>query len=317
VSATIAEADAQSDKNESIAAMDGMVSWSHLLNDDLTDDDLTLTPVVADTWDGDLTLSCVDDAIFTAAGMGLVGTVFRYYDAEKVSFDLTVTARANDNSVTVSPNVEFPSGANSNPRLWEAKATFTGLDHMDGESVAVVRDGYVHASPNNSKENYTAITVSSGSITLNDSLLGSHVHVGRPFTCDVETLDIDTVEQRPVINESMTINKMYIRVFRTRGFYVSSRFPADDTLDGLDITDMHSVDMGDISLLDSDYEDANPIIGDRYDQPVDKRIEVTMPGDWDTQGKICIRNVDPIHFEILSIMPDVEDLRRMNRSGEG
>jgi hypothetical protein len=317
VSAAIAEADAQSDKNESIAALDAMVSWSHLINDDIASTTITVTADVADTWDGDLTLTATN-AIFTTTGLGMgtVGTVFRYYDSDKISYDLTITARASDTVVTVSPNIEFPSADAANPRLWEAKATFTGLDHMEGESVAIVRDGFIAASPNNSKESYTAVTVASGSITLPDSKLGSHVHIGRPFVSDIETLDIDTVEQRPVTNESMTVNKLYIKVYRTRGFYVSSRFPADDTLDGLDITDMHTVDMGDIHNLSADYEAANPIVGERYDQPVTKRVETTLPGDWNSQGRICIRNVDPIHFEILSIMPDLSDIKRYNRRGE-
>lgn len=314
VSATISEADAESDKNESIAAMDSMVSYSHLINDDLTDDALTITPVVPGDFTGDLTLSCVDDAIFLASGIGAIGTVFRFFDSEKVAFDLTITARANDNSVTVSPNVEYPSGSTADPRLYEAKITFTGLDHLDGESVSVVSDGHVISSPNNNKESYATSTPSSGSLTLAEASRGAFVHIGRPYVSDIETLDIDTVEQRPVLVESMTINKLYIKVFNSRGFYMASRLPAGDTLTGTDSNKIFTVDMGDIARIDVDYEAANPIIGDRYDQPVTKRIEVNLDGDWQSQGKVAIRSVDPVHFEILSIMPDVEDLPRYNRS---
>ena len=248
--------------------------------------------------------------------MGTVGTVLRYFDSDKVSFDLTVLSFTDGKTLIVEPDVTFPSTDGTDPKLYEAKGTFTGLAHMDGESVSIVSDGFVLASPNNSKENYTAATPSGGSLTLSSSQKGAFVHIGRPYVSDVETLDIDTVEQRPVLIESMTVNKIYIKTYKSRGFYIASRFPVNDTLDGLDITDMQNVDMGDISLLDVDYEAANPIIGNRYDQPVTKRVEQTMAGDWKSQGKVCVRNVDPIHFEILSFMPDLEDMRRSNRKGD-
>lgn len=315
VTPAIKDADTEWDKNESIAAMDSMVSWSHLINDDLTDDALTLTPVVADTWDGDLTLSCVDDAIFTAGGIGATGTVFRFFDSDGASFDLEVTARANDNSVTVSPDITFPSASASDPRLYEAKAVFTGLDHMDDESVSIVSDGFVLASPNNSIENYTVITVSSGSITLPDSKKGAFVHIGRPFVSDVGTLDIETVEQRPVLIESKTVNKLFIKIHNTRGFYLASRFPPNDTLSGLSSADPSLVNMAKLKDLAVDYDVVEPITGNRFDQSVTKRVEATLPGDWKSKGRIAIRNVDPIHFEILSIIPDLTDLKRFDREG--
>ena len=57
--------------------------------------------------------------------------------------------------------------------------TITGLDHLEGEEVAVLVDGAVH--PNR--------TVSSGSITL--QLAGSVVNVGLPYTATIKTMPID------------------------------------------------------------------------------------------------------------------------------
>jgi len=62
-----------------------------------------------------------------------------------------------------------------------------------------------------------------------------------------------------------------------------------------------------------DVPDGYDIIGNRYKQPTSRRIEKTLPGNWDSQGQIAIRQVDPLHFEILSIIPDIEVLRRSNR----
>ena len=308
--------DAESDKNESIAKLDSMVSWSHLINDDLADDDLTLTPVVADDWEGSLTLACTDDAIFPDPGLGTVGTKFKYFDSNRSQWILTVTARASDNSVTVVPDSEFPSTAATNPRLYEAKNNFSGLTHLEGENVTIIADGEVIACPQNDIAGYDTVTVSSGAINLPDSGVGAIVHIGRAYWSDVETLDIDSVEQRPILIESNTINKLYIKVYKSRPFYISGRFPSTDALLGVDATNMTAIEMSDISRLDVDYENEEDIILNRYDQPVTKRLEVILPGDWSSNGRVAIRQPDPIHFEILSIMPDVESLLRNNRGGE-
>jgi len=421
VSAAIKDENAEWDKNNSIAAMDGIQSWSHLINDDLTDDNLVLTPVTAGVWDGPLTLSCTDDAIFPSTGIGAVGTLFRYFDADGAGYDLEVTARASSNSVTVSPNIEFPLAAATNPRLYECKSTFattyqyanidelvqyigandfivtantpgvwngaltitqnggtgiftiagfgavgtflratlgattvmvvTGrtsdlvitvmpqstypsgstilttigdlymvaehtdfcLDHLEDENVSVIGDGYVIASPNNDVDFTVAdlLTVNSGSITLPANY--AYVHIGRPYVMDIETLDIDTVEQRPILIEDKTVNKLYIKLYNSRGIYVASRFPAGDTLTGMDSSGIHDVGMDDTDTIPSDYdEDGNgdDIIANRYPRARSKRVEVTLPGDWKSNGRVCIRQVDPVHFEVLSILLDIEDQRR-------
>lgn len=299
----------EADKGPVIAAMDSMVSWSHLILDDLTDDDMVLTPVVADTWDGDLTLSVTDDAIFPDPGIGAVGTYFKWFNPDdRTEILLEVTARTDDDTITVTPSREFPSAYATNPRLYEAKTNFTGLDHMEGESVAVVADGYVIASPNNNIENYDAQTVSSGEIDLDEPYC--IVHIGRPHTCDVETLAITEVGQGRGLQysrlESFTCNRVFIRVKDTRGLYVGNRFPADDLVEGDDVTGTNQIALDGFSSYDVNYEAQNAIVGNRYDQPYTRTIEITTPGDFDGLGKIAIRQVDPVHFEILSITPDIE-----------
>lgn len=298
-SAITVAADLEYDMNESAAAMDAMVSWKDLLNDDLVDDVMTIAPVIADTWDGDLTLAVTDDAIFPDPGSGAVGTIFRHFHpVDKSVVDLEITDRASDNSVTVSPSAEFPSAYATTPNLYEVATVFTGLAHLDGEEVSVLADGAVVASPNNDIEDYGSHVPSSGSLTLAEP--AAIVHIGRPYTMDIETLDVDTVEQRPTLIESKILNKLYVKVHQSRGLYIGSDFPADDKVDGMEP----------IEGIDIDYEDAIPIIGNRAPQPESKRHEVSIAGKWESEGRVCIRQVDPVHFEILSIIPDLEDQRR-------
>jgi hypothetical protein len=293
--------DADVDKTDIIAAMDSIMTFSTKLNDDLAgSDELELAPVDPHDWTGSLDLTCGTSGLFPSPGAGDVGTILRMFDEDGTNIDLEVTLRIDDNHVRVTPSNEFPSAMASNPNVYVTQDSFTGLDHLEGEDVAVIVDGYVVGSPNNDAEHYPEMQVSGGTLSLPGSLRGAIVHVGRPQVGDLETLDVDTVEQRPVLLESKTVNKVYIKVHRSRGLYVGHRFPDGDGVAG----------MQELCSMEVDYEDDNPIVANRYDRPQTKRIEVTLPGDWRSNGRVCIRQADPIHWEILSIVPDLEDLRR-------
>lgn len=313
--------------NESYARLDSMVSWSNCLNDSLAGaDEMVLATTLLDgdgnpDWTTDLQLTCGTSGLFPSPGVGAVGEIIRWFNPEDgTTINLEVTARTNDNSILVTPSEEFPSEyATENPRLYQTKSTITGLSHLEGEAVSVVVDGYVAASPFNDIENYETVTVVGGQITLpsevgDDTGRGAIVHVGRPQIADIETLDIDSVEQRPVFIESQTVNKFYIKVHRSRGLYAGNVFPEDDLVKGENpqnqMVDIEKLDTNDNYIADGSEADAADLIGNRYIEPRTKRYEVTVPGDWKTQGRICLRAVDPLHFEILSIIPDTEDLRR-------
>jgi len=303
-------ANPESDKLALNFLMDAASTKQTLINDSLVGTDVfLLAPVTPSDWEGNLTLTCGTSALFPTPGLGDVGTVFRFFSTvDKTMVDLTVVSRTSDNEVVVKPNAEFPSAQASGFRMYETFTTVTGLDHLEGEDVCVVSDGYVLASPNNDAESYPTVTVASGIITLPDSIRGAIIVVGRPVTADVGTLNISTVEQSPTLIESLTVDKLYIRIFETRGLFVGNEFPEEKTggKDGSSVVGMENMERYYIP-------DGYGLLGNRYKQPVSKRIEQTLPGNWDTQGKIAIRQVDPLHFEILSIIPDVEILRRSNR----
>ncbi|MCK5641237.1 MAG: hypothetical protein KAJ19_10580, partial [Gammaproteobacteria bacterium] len=307
--ATIA-ANSEFDKLSPNAFMDAVKTKQNLLNDDLGGSDVfLLVPVVAGVWDGPLTLTCGTSAVFPDPGVGTVGAIMRFFDAtDRTEVDLTVTARASDNSVTVAPSAEFPSAQASGFRLYETFTTVTGLDHLEGENVGILLDGYVANSPYNDVEGYDPVTVSSATITIPDGERGAIIIVGRPIAADVKTLNISTVEQSPTLLESLTADKAYIRFHETRGLYLSNNFPeeASGGVDGTSLVGMEDLDIFDVPSGTS-------IIGNRYKEPASKRVEKTLPGTWEGQGQMSIRQVDPVHFEILSIIPDVEVLKRSNR----
>lgn len=307
------------DKFSTHAFMDAIKTYSIPLHESLTGSDVfTLTPVVASVWDGSLTLTCGTSAIFvaTSGGAGVVGTVHRVFAADGSSVDLQVTARASDNSVTVLPNIEYPSADASGFRMYQTFSSVTGLDHLEGEQVSIISDGYVVKSPFNDIENYGTTTVLLGNLVLptvttgKAGAVGRHaiVVIGRPITADIKTLNISTVAQSPTLIESININKLYIRVHRTRGLYVSNEFPEekDNQVDGNSVLGMENFDVYNIPR-------GNDILGNRFLAAQSERVELNIKGSWESQGQISIRQVDPVHFQILSIIPDVEVLNRSNR----
>lgn len=269
------------------------------------DDNLTVAAVSPGVWNGPLTVSVVNDAAFYFIS---VGDVLYYKRTDGTGIALTVTAKASDNSMTVMPSDTYPSGDVTNPPIFYINEF--NLSHLEQEYVSIVADGYIISSPNNNIENYPQVQVFNGAVIMPDYRKVAIVHIGRPYTADVETLDIDTVEQRPVMIESKTVNKLYVKTYNSRGPYVGSRFPADDKLEGSDVTGTNMVMTQGLDSYEANYEEENPIIGNRYDQPTSKRHEMMLTGDWNTNGKMCFRQVDPLHWELLSIIPDMDDQRR-------
>lgn len=308
VSATELSENPQADKNESMALMDGITSYDGRLNGDLAGDDVfTLTPVTPGEWDGPLTLTCGTSGIFTDPGAGKVGEVLRVFnDEDKTSIDLEVTARASNNSITVEPKYTYPSDEASGFSLYLTITGLTDLSHLRGANVGIIVDGYVVATPKNDDQNYPVVVVDdTGSFTIPNNRRAAILHVGRTFVWDIETLDIDTVEQKPTVVEEVNVNKLYLTSIRSNhGIYIGNRFKPDDSVKGMER----------LSVYDVDYSQENPIIGNRYPQPsLKKHTEISLPGDWKSNGRIAIRGADPVHCEILSIITDSEVNWRSDR----
>lgn len=93
------------------------------------------------------------------------------------SFVITVTT-----SQTFLLNGEDGSGRTTEPggTIQPVTRTVTGLNHLEGKEVAISVDGGPHAPR----------TVSSGTITLDESAYGETIHVGLPYTARIKTMNI-------------------------------------------------------------------------------------------------------------------------------
>lgn len=270
--------------------MDSTVTYKQVL-----ENTFTIAAVTPGDWEGELTITAASAEFANTAGNGAVGTIFRWFHEEDGhSIDLEVTAYTSTTVVTVTPSAEFPHAPSdlTFTELYKTTLTVTGLDHLEGKTVSVLLDGFVEASPYNFQDGHNDYVVTGGSITLEKR--GAIVHVGLPYAVDIETLDVETVEQKPTLLESIVCNKVEVKVYKSRGFWAGQNFPDDDSNDGLQDSENETQEEGDVSLA------TKPLA------PYTKREEVIIEGDWESKGRIAIRQVDPLPLEISSIIPDID-----------
>jgi hypothetical protein len=161
--------------------------------------------------------------------------------------------------------------------------TVIGLDHLEGETVSVFADRAVAASPNNS--DYDLVTVVNGQITLDKCY--SKIHVGIPFVTDVETLDVDTAQGETLSNKKKLTSRITGRFQETRGVFIGEKPPSDDDVDPLE-------GLNELKIREAEG----------YNEPVDLltgEAELNIQAAWNNNGRVFIRQVDPLPLAILSI----------------
>ena len=152
-----------------------------------------------------------------------------------------------------------------------ATSTLSGLDHLEGKTVAVYANGSVEPSA----------IVTGGEITLGRTC--TYAVVGLPYTCDFETLDIDFDDAEGTsVGRLKTLSSATLKVEDTRGFWAGPDF---NTLD-------------EARMLDESYgDDPAPLYtGEKT---------INLDGGFDTSVRVCVRQIDPIPLTISAIVPEV------------
>lgn len=242
-------------------------------------------------WDEDLKYEGPVGTYFTDR----IGETFIAYTedrAERVYLELISAVAGSPGEAVFRPDRELPESLRSPSvpvtfEIFECHTQVTGLEHLEGREVSVIGDGDVLSSPNNDIENPTILTVAAGGI-LNIPDPKHITVVGLPYTSDVETLEIDSKDGSLSL-DSKIVNDVVVRYSRTRGAYVSGVFPADNKVQGMEDADMWSEDD------QANMPIAEKVISRRY-RPY---------SDWGLNGKVCIRQVDPLPLEIVSLILDV------------
>lgn len=169
--------------------------------------------------------------------------------------------------------------------------TLTGLSHLNGRGVSLVGsylDGdlirtVVLASPAT-----TLRTVSGGAISITDAEQATYddFYAGLPITCDLETLDIDTVDGRTLKEKAINITRLGMWVEESRSFYAGPQQPVASVLDG----------MARIALEDASQAPLTSEDGTGY-------VEGNLLGRFAKSGRVFVRHVEPTPLTVLSVMP--------------
>jgi len=151
-----------------------------------------------------------------------------------------------------------------------AVSTLSGLDHLEGQVVAILADGATH--PNK--------TVSSGSVSLDRS--AKNVKIGLAYTSLLQTMRLNAGSQNGTSQgKTKRIYDITVRMFETIGVEV-----------GPDLNNLERIPFR--SSADLMDEGIPPFTGDK---------EVEFRGNYETDGFIFVRQTQPLPFTILSLYP--------------
>jgi hypothetical protein len=231
-------------------------------------DELTITASAADTFNGP---SAVNDQLFL------------YYEFEEYDeFNEPVITREKVR-ITISTFVSgtvvkgFAIGTvpeslrDTATAVWSfARDTVVGLEHLEGESVMALADGSVQGP----------FTVEDGFIALSPP--AAVVHVGLPFTAELESLDVNFPGTETIRDREKVIRKVTLQVEKTRGLKAG---PNRNLLN---------------EAKEREFED--------YDEPTNMitgAVDVDTESEWDKNGRFVVVQEQPLPCSILALIPNV------------
>jgi len=247
----------------------------------------TMTLSGGTNWTFDETLTLTASAsTFTSTAFD-VGNAVHLTGSDGTIIRCTITGYTSGTVVSVTPHKTVPASMRSTAiSTWSyAVDEVSGLWHLEGEDVSVFADGFVAASPNNAS--YETVTVSDGSITLDKPY--AVIHVGLPYISDVETLNIDTLNGETLTDKNKNIQNVTVFVEESRGIWAGPKPPSDDSTDPLE-------NLREYKLRNNESYDSPPSL-------ITDSVEVNITPEWNGNGRVFIRQVDPIPLSVLAIAP--------------
>lgn len=209
-------------------------------------------------------------------GAGLRFNITGYTSATTVTGNVTATVPAN------------LQGAGT-PFYTRCVNKISGLYHLIGLNVSILGDGAVVASPNNPA--YSLITVDvSGSVTLPQAF--GVIHVGLPYLSDLETLDIDSPQGETMSDKFKIISRVTVRVQQTSGLFVGTHEP-DNYPNETNATQYLVAPK--LRKVSAGFGIPTPLVTDTF--------EINVPTRPNRNGRVFIRQVDPLPMAVVGIHP--------------
>jgi hypothetical protein len=161
-----------------------------------------------------------------------------------------------------------------------AVLTISGLDHLEGETLVANLDGNVSRG----------LVVSGGAITFPNNRAYSRAHIGLPYVTDIETLDIEPKAATTTLQgTNKKIANVTIKFNDSRGAIVG---PVTGRLK-----------LGSTGLVEMKQREF-----ERLGEPtrlLTGQKTITLKPTWNSNGKILVRQKDPMPLNIVAIIPEV------------
>lgn len=246
---------------------------------------VTMTLSSAGGWDYDDTITITASSSYFASTD--VGFEIHLEDADGDVIRVSIETYSSATVVTGKPHKTVPASLQATATTSWSKAVdvVSGLWHLEDQAVSVFADGFVVASPNNAS--YETITVADGFVELDKCY--SVIHVGRPYTCDIESLDIDSTNAETLIDKFKKSGDITLQVEDTRGLWAGAKPPTDDDTDPLEGL--------------TEFKVRND---EGYESPVNLKtgvMDVIINAQWNNNGRVFLRQVDPLPASVLAIAP--------------
>ncbi len=242
----------------------------------------TMTLSGGTTWVFDELITLTSSASFFSAGD--VGNSIVLNVGSDV-LRCSINSYTSDTEVKIFPHKTIPveMQAVSITDWSRAVDEITGLWHLEGKDVSIFADGFVVSSPYNPSHN--TITVENGSITLDKPY--SVITIGLPFISDIETLNIDNPNGETLSDKKKIVGTVNLFVEDSRGIWAGPAEPTgDDATEGLVEFKLRKEEgMDDPTSLTTDS------------------ISVNIRPEWNSNGRVFIRQIDPIPLTVLSVSP--------------
>lgn len=206
----------------------------------------------------------------------------------------TIQAFTSSTIVTVTPNRAVPTDIQAIALTTWARAvkTVSGLGYLNGQQVSIWADRFLVASPLNSNVTTVYTVPSTGVLTLDKWY--AVIYIGLPIVQDLETLDIDTSQGESILAKRKRTLKLACYTYNTRSFFVGSENP-DSNLDNTTSDYLFQMEEFKRGTSRTNYDQPPELVTDQDYVFFDTR--------WNKNGRVFIRNVDPVPCTILAISP--------------
>lgn len=172
---------------------------------------------------------------------------------------------------------EYISGG----QIREAFEGFTGLDHLEGQTVSILGDGEVLEQQ----------IVSGGEISINNS--SAYVHVGLPYESDFETLNIEVgLRDGTTQGRKIKISNVTFRLLNTRGGFIG---PDEDRIYEAFTTD---------NLSGATAVEIAPAVGVGNNRLFNVDVRRPLGAGYEGGGRVFYRQSDPLPVTILAVIPE-------------